>query len=83
MFSKGNGTIHLQEFLSMMDEEMAEIRESFIVFDRDGNGFITAAELKHTIQKTGDKLTDDQVEEMIRAADIDGDGQVSYNGLLI
>lgn len=67
----------------MMDEKMAEIRGAFIVFDRDGNGFITAAELRHTIQKTGDKLTDDEVDEMIRAADIDGDGQVSYNGLLI
>nr|XP_034326667.1 calmodulin, flagellar-like [Crassostrea gigas] len=77
--SGGNETIDLQEFLMMMDEKMAEIRGAFIVFDRDGNGFITAAELRHTIQKTGDKLTDDEVDEMIRAADIDGDGQVSYN----
>lgn len=52
MFSKGNGTIHLQEFLTMMDEEMAEIRESFIVFDRDGNGFITAAEYRMQVIKS-------------------------------
>lgn len=39
MFSKGNGTIDFQEFLTMMDENMAEIRGAFFVFDRDGNGF--------------------------------------------
>ena len=26
----------------------------------------------------GEKLTDDEVDEMIREADIDGDGQVNY-----
>ncbi|VDK67740.1 unnamed protein product [Anisakis simplex] len=48
------------------------------VFDKDGNGFISAAELRHVMTNLGEKLTDEEVDEMIREADIDGDGQVNY-----
>jgi calmodulin len=60
-----------------------EIREAFKVFDRDNNGFISAAELRHVMTSIGEKLTDDEVDEMIREADQDGDGRIdctSYTG---
>ncbi|RWS17002.1 calmodulin-like isoform X3 [Dinothrombium tinctorium] len=80
----GNGTIDFPEFLTMMARKMKdtdseeEIREAFRVFDKDGNGFISAAELRHVMTNLGEKLTDEEVDEMIREADIDGDGQVNY-----
>ena len=43
---------------------------------KDGNGFISAAELRHVMTNLGEKLTDEEVDEMIREADVDGDGQV-------
>ena len=30
----------------------------------------------------GEKLTDEEVDEMISEADIDGDGQINYEGLV-
>jgi calmodulin len=56
-----------------------EIREAFKVFDKDGNGFISAAELRHVMTNLGEKLSDEEVDEMIREADVDGDGQVNYD----
>lgn len=70
------------EFLTMMARKMKdtdseeEIREAFKVFDRDSNGFISAAELRHVMTSIGEKLTDDEVDEMIREADQDGDGRI-------
>ncbi|KAK6170331.1 hypothetical protein SNE40_018745 [Patella caerulea] len=80
----GNGTIDFSEFLVMMARKLKdihgqnEIREAFRVFDKDGNGFISAAELRHVMTNLGEKLTDEEVDEMIREADIDGDGLINY-----
>ena len=37
------------------------------MFDKDGNGFISAAELRHVMTNLGEKLTDEEVDEMIRS----------------
>jgi calmodulin len=80
----GNGTIDFPEFLTLMARKMKdtdseeEILEAFKVFDKDGNGFISAAELRHVMTNLGEKLTDEEVDEMIREADVDGDGQITY-----
>jgi calmodulin len=80
----GKGTIDFPEFLTMMSRKLKdteseeEILEAFKVFDKDGNGFISAAELRHIMISVGEKLSDEEVDEMIREADIDGDGQINY-----
>lgn len=53
----GNRTIHFPEFLNLMARKMKdtdsekELKEEFRVFDKDQNGFISAAELRHVIEK--------------------------------
>ena len=56
----GNGTIDFPEFLTMMARKMKdtdreeEIREAFFVFDKDGNGFLSAAGLRHVMTNLGE-----------------------------
>ena len=79
----GNGTIDFPEFLSLMARKMKEtdteeeLVEVFRVFDRNGNGLISAAELRHAITIFGEKLID-EVDEIIREAEINGDGHINY-----
>ena len=47
-----DGAIEIPEFLFLMarqmkDTDTEELIETFKVFDRDGNGLISAAELRH------------------------------------
>src|SRR5439155_10851270 len=68
----GNGTIDFPEFLTMMARKMKdtdseeEIKEAFKVFDKDGNGYISAAELRHVMTNLGEKLTEEEVDEMVK-----------------
>ena len=79
-----NGTIDFPEFLTMMASQMnsdaceEEIQEAFRVFDKDGNDYISATELRQVMINLGEQLTDEEVDEMIKEADMDGDGQVNY-----
>ncbi|XP_057783345.1 calmodulin-like protein 11 isoform X2 [Salvia miltiorrhiza] len=81
----GNGTIEFAEFLNLMANKMKEtdaeeeLKEAFKVFDKDQNGYISASELRHVMINLGEKLTDEEVDQMIREADLDGDGQVDYD----
>ena len=83
----GNGTIEFAEFLALMSrqreaanaDDNEELREAFGVFDRDHDGHISKAELRHVMISLGEKLTDEEVEEMIAEADLDGDGQVNFD----
>ncbi|KAK6127851.1 hypothetical protein DH2020_038420 [Rehmannia glutinosa] len=84
-----NGKIEFHEFLNLMAAQMKDpdseeaLREAFNLFDKDQNGLISAAELHQVMTNLGEKVTDEEVDEMIREADLDGDGQVSYEEFVI
>lgn len=65
--------------MNAVDSEQ-EIREAFKVFDKEGTGSISSAYLRHIMTTMGDRLSDDEVDEMIQEADIDGDGDIDYDG---
>ena len=80
----GNGCVDFPEFLTLMAKKMndgdaeEEMKEAFRLFDTNGNGFISGAELRHVMTCIGEKLTDGEVDDMLHEADVDGDGMINY-----
>ena len=62
------------------DEEVAQLKQAFALFDLDGNGFITNDELGTVLRKMGQEPTDEEVDAMIAEIDEDGDGAFDYSG---
>lgn len=56
-----------------------EIKQAFDTFDLDHNRFVGATEIKHILDTIGEEATDEEIDEMIRMCDTDGDGQVTYD----
>ncbi|XP_021300412.1 probable calcium-binding protein CML15 [Herrania umbratica] len=87
MDANGNGFVEFDELVNAIMPDMSEqvlinqaqLLEVFRSFDRDGNGFITAAELAGSMSKMGHPLTYRELTEMMREADTDGDGVISFN----
>ncbi|ESO07720.1 hypothetical protein HELRODRAFT_170263 [Helobdella robusta] len=93
----GDGTVDFDEFLRMMSgaysgksedqsnlekAEQEELRHAFQVFDIDGNGYIDARELKITMSKLGENLSDREVKRMMKMADRNNDGKIDYEGII-
>ncbi|KAG4914012.1 hypothetical protein AAZX31_19G229600 [Glycine max] len=80
----GNGTIEFGEFLNLMARKMKEteaeeeLKEAFRVFDKDHDGYISPSELRSVMRTIGEKVTDEEVEQMVKEADLDGDGLIDY-----
>jgi len=77
------GSFDLPSFLQVMTQAQTkiavekEILEAFKVFDTTNTGFIPTAELRHVLMILGEKLTDEEMKEMIKEAD-DGSGRINY-----
>lgn len=88
MDSNGNGCVEFDELVSAILPDMnnaqvllnqEQLLGVFNSFDRDGNGYISAAELAGAMAKMGQPLTYRELTDMIKEADSDGDGVISFN----
>ncbi|PON44556.1 Parvalbumin [Parasponia andersonii] len=85
--ANGNGAVEFDELVQAIlpdinDEVLLnqdQLLEVFRSFDRDGNGNITAAELAGSMAKMGHPLTYRELSDMMREADTNNDGVLSFN----
>ncbi|XP_041566328.1 neo-calmodulin [Drosophila elegans] len=82
--SDGNGSIAAAEFCDVILRKMRdtskeeELRDAFRVFDKQNNGYISTTELRNIFVGLGEKVGDDELEEMIREYDIDQDNHLNF-----
>lgn len=68
--------------LQRQDKE-DDVREAFKIFDKSGSGLISVAEFRHVLTNAGDKLTEDELEDLFREADLSPvDGKIKYDELI-
>merc|ERR1711936_240609 len=65
--------------LKMAVASEAELREAFKLFDIDGDGVITADELKGLITQIGGTMSEGDAKAMIHAADKDGNMKIDFS----
>merc|ERR1711884_840839 len=84
----GSGTIGYEELLEMMTHKILnrdpkdEILKAFRLFDDDETGAITLKNLQRVAKELGERMTTEELQEMIEEADRDGDGQVNEEEFL-
>ena len=65
------------------DEVESEIKEGFAAYDQDGNGYIKADDFRVALYKLGLEPKNEELNEVIRMADGDHDGKITYQGRFV
>ncbi|KAJ3210011.1 hypothetical protein HDU83_000179 [Entophlyctis luteolus] len=86
--SSKRGAVDFPEFLTMMARKLkdgdnaADIKAAFRMFDPSGSGYVLAKELRHVLTSMGEKLSGEEVDEMIRDANVDAQGRIQMDDFL-
>lgn len=79
-----SGTLDVDEFLYLMTLRMKDpdteedIKEGYHTWKPAGSKSVTAIDLKNVMAGLGEEFNDDDIEELMHAADQDGDWLISY-----
>ncbi|GLC42588.1 hypothetical protein PLESTB_001116600 [Pleodorina starrii] len=82
------GVVDYKEFEKIMTRDIREydneqdLKAAWKVFDKAGQGFISIAELKHVLTSVGEKLSPEEISEMMAEADPDKTGKVLYDNFI-
>ncbi|XP_060073844.1 neo-calmodulin-like [Ylistrum balloti] len=84
-----NGTVEYEEFenfitnsgflKSLPDETDQDMLAAFQVLDADGDGYITEDELTDFMSRFDEKKTEAEIQAIIKEADVNKDGRISYS----
>lgn len=64
--------------VTLTEDQKADLKEAFALFDADGDGKITAKELGSVLKAMGQNPSETELNDMISEVDIDGNGTIEY-----
>lgn len=65
-------TVFVLKADQLTEEQIAEFKEAFSLFDKDGDGTITTKELGTVMRSLGQNPTEAELQDMINEVDADG-----------
>nr|5COC_A Chain A, Immunoglobulin G-binding protein A,Calmodulin [synthetic construct] len=68
----------LNDAQAAAEECIAEFKEAFSLFDKDGDGTITTKELGTVMRSLGQNPTEAELQDMINEVDADGNGTIDF-----
>jgi calmodulin len=66
----------------LSEEQIAEYKEAFSLFDKSGDGTITTKDLGTVIRALGKNPTEAELQDIINEVDPNGDGTVDFPSFL-
>uniref|UniRef100_A0ABD2W5H5 EF-hand domain-containing protein n=1 Tax=Trichogramma kaykai TaxID=54128 RepID=A0ABD2W5H5_9HYME len=75
-YTARSSSIHQADQLT--EEQIAEFKEAFSLFDKDGDGTITTKELGTVMRSLGQNPTEAELQDMINEVDADGNGTIDF-----
>ncbi|CAI5452127.1 unnamed protein product [Caenorhabditis angaria] len=69
---------HIKMADQLTEEQIAEFKEAFSLFDKDGDGTITTKELGTVMRSLGQNPTEAELQDMINEVDADGNGTIDF-----
>lgn len=68
----------------LTQQELNQLAEQFKEFDKDGSGALSPDELKIALREVqGVDYNEQEIKEIIKKIDIDGDGEINYSEFLM
>ena len=74
----GNANATTAKDLQLTEQQIAEMREAFQLFDKDGDGHVTAKELMIVLQTLGQDPSIETCQDMIKEVDKDGNNEIEF-----
>lgn len=85
---ENTGLISYQDFQVLMFKKLysteaeEDLKDSLRAVDKEGKGFVAPSDLRSVLINLGEKLTDEEIEEMIREVGTNNEGNIDYNHFL-